>query len=295
MSFRTAVPQPRQQIQAQHIYQECSSAIGTDELEMPLGPGTNRASEEEEEESILSGLTGGGGVCHSRLWDTCYPLTADEWSRTMNQWEEVSNDVSKGHEMEQDVTGLFLYSDEYLPSGDNFGGAGQQVLPQSLQAEEEFEQGSGGVNGFCFGAYETDSSQGVAVWSPEQDVPDLTIPLPDGSDEWIRESYFDDRTASMGPGSGSSFEWGSTDRIRAANGEEIYGSQGWQDEYSDGSSSSVSVRKRSIWKDIETSHQSVQDKQQQQRLYGDGEDGSVLDMQQEMDDDIFEATTMTRV
>ncbi|KAG9069710.1 endodeoxyribonuclease [Linnemannia hyalina] len=268
MSSRAVVPQPRQQIQAQHIYQECSSAIGTDELEMPLGPGTSRTGEEA-----------GGGVCPSRSWGTCYPLTVDEWSRAMNQREEVSNDVSRGHEMEQDVMDSLLYSDEYLPSG----------------AEEEFEQGSGGVNGFCFGAYETDGSEGVAVWSPEQDVPDLTIPLPDGSDEWIHGSYFDDRTASEGPGSEGSFEWGSADRTESANGAEIYGSQGWQDEYSGGSSSSVSVWKRSIWKDIETSHQSFQDKQQQQRLCGDGEDGSVLDMQQEMDDDLFEAATITTV
>ncbi|KAF9132998.1 endodeoxyribonuclease [Mortierella sp. GBA39] len=296
MSFRAVVPQPRQQIQAQHIYQECSSAIGTDELEMPLGPGTSRTGEEEEEECILYGLTG-GGVCPSRSWDACYPLTVDEWSRTMNQREEVSNDVSRGHEMEQDVADSFLYSDEYLPSGDNFSGAGQQVLPQSLQAEEEFEQGSGGVNGFCFGAYETDSSEGVAVWSPEQDVPDLAIPLPDGSDEWIHESYLDDRTASEGPGSGGSFEWGSgsTGRTGSANGAESSGSQGWQDEYSDGSSSSASMWKRSIWKDIETSHQSFQDKEQQQRLYSNGEDGSVLGMQQEMDIDLIEAATMTTV
>ncbi|KAF9538247.1 endodeoxyribonuclease [Mortierella hygrophila] len=295
VSSRAVIPQSRQQTQAQRIYQECSSAIGTDELKMPLGPGTSRTSEEEEVECILSGSTGGEGVCPSRSWDACYPLTVDEWSRTMNQREEVSNDVSKGYEMEQDVTDSFPYSDEYLPSGDNFGGAGHQVLLQSLQAEEEFEQGSGRVNSFCFGVYETDGSQGVAVWSPELDVPDLTIPLPDGSAEWIHESYFDDRTTSKGPSSGGSFEWGSTDRTGPVNGGEICGNQGWQDEYSSGSSSSASMWKRSIWKDIETSHQSFQNKQQQRRLCGNGEDGSVLDMQQKVDDDLFEAVTMRTV
>ncbi|KAK5822230.1 hypothetical protein F5H01DRAFT_410550 [Linnemannia elongata] len=297
MSLCAVAPPPKQQVQAQNIYQECSSAIGTDEFEMPLGPGTSKTTEEEEEECLLSGLRGGGGgggegVCSSS-WDAYYPLTVDE-SRTMNQRKEASGDVSRGQEMEQDVMDSLLYSEEYLPSGERFGGAGQQVLPQSLQPEEEFEQGSED-DGFCFGAYETDSSEDVMVWSPEQAVPDSTIPLPDGSsDEWIHESYLDDRTTSEGGASGGSFEWGSTGPTVSPNGSEIYGSQGWQDGYSDESSSSESVWKRSTWKDIETSQQTFQDQQeQQQRLCDDYEDGSVLDVKQGMDGDLFAATKMT--
>ncbi|KAF9290818.1 endodeoxyribonuclease [Linnemannia elongata] len=297
MSFRAVAPPPKQQVQAQHIYQECSSAIGTDEFEMPLGPGTNKTAEEVEEECLLSGLTGGGGaggggVCSSS-WDAYYPLTVDE-SRTMNQRKEASSDVSRGQEMEQDVMDSLLYSEEYLPSGECFGGAGQQVLPQSLQPEEEFEQGSED-DGFCFGAYETDSSEDVMVWLPEQAVPDSTIPLPDGSsDEWIHESYLDERTTSEGAASGGSFEWGSTGPTVSPNGVEIYGSQGWQDGYSDESSSSESVWKRSTWKDIETSLQNFQDQQeQQQRLCDDDKDGSVLDVKHGMDGDVFAATNMT--
>lgn len=262
---------------------------------MPLGPSTNKSGEEKEDECLLSGLTEGReGLCSSLSWNAYYPSTVDELSRTMNQREEMSSDISSGHEIEQDFTDSLLYSDEYLSSGGSFGGAGQQVLSQSLQAEKEVEQSSGGDDGFCFGVYETDGREDVVVWSPEQAVPDSMIPLPEGTDEWIHASYLDDRTTSEEGDSGGSFEWGSTIRTGSANGAEIYGSQGWQDGYSDGPSSSVSVWKRSIWEDIKTSQLTFQDqRQQQQHLCDDDEDESALDVQQEMDEDIFAAATMT--